>query len=179
MGRLRKITTNNYRSKVYKQRFTNAVILLTAVLCTITLIVGIAYARGNRIPMLSATIPGTTELDSSPSNEISIAGSSDQWETVVMRVTAYCACRRCCGKFADGKTANGHKIRRNDVFVAADKMYPFGTEIIVPGYNNDNPVKVLDRGRVIRGNRLDVFFNSHNTAREWGVKYLEVKLRRK
>ncbi len=172
-----RITSNNYhyRSRLYKQRFTNAVILLTAVLFAITLIVGIAYARGSRVPMLSATLPDTTAPDSLPS----IAEPSDQWETVTMRVTAYCGCKRCCGKFADGKTANGHRIQDNDVFVAADKMYPFGTEIIVPGYNNDEPVKVFDRGRVIRGNRLDVFFNSHKTAREWGVKYLEVKLRRK
>jgi len=179
VGKLTKITSNNYRSRFYKQRFTNAVILLTAVLCAITLIVGIAYVRGSRIPLLSATVPDTTDPDLSPSNEISIADSSGQWETVMMRVTAYCGCKRCCGKFADGKTANGHKIQNNDAFVAADKMYPFGTEIIVPGYNNDNPVKVLDRGRVIRGNRLDIFFDSHKTAREWGVKYLEVKLRRK
>ena len=175
MGRLR-ITSNNYhyRSRLYKQRFTNAVILLIAVLCAITIIVGISYARGARIPLLSATLPETASPDSSPT----IAEPSGQWETVTMRVTAYCACKRCCGKFADGKTANGHEIQHNDAFVAADKMYPFGTEVIVPGYNNDQPVTVLDRGRVIRGNRLDVFFDSHKTAREWGVKYLEVKLRK-
>lgn len=96
-----------------------------------------------------------------------------------MRVTAYCACRICCGRYSDGKTASGHKIRRGDVFVAADKKYSFGTEMIIPGYNDGKVVKVLDRGRVIRGNRLDVFFNSHKTARKWGVKYLEVKVRSK
>jgi len=55
-------------------------------------------------------------------------------------------------------------------------MHSFGTEMIVPGYNNSQPVKVLDRGRVIRGNRLDIFFNSHQKALEWGVKYLPVKV---
>ncbi|MFH1883687.1 MAG: 3D domain-containing protein [Planctomycetota bacterium] len=49
--------------------------------------------------------------------------------------------------------------------------------MIVPGYNNSKPVKVLDRGRVIRGNRLDVFFDSHRKAKKWGVKYLLVKVR--
>ena len=100
-----------------------------------------------------------------------------QWHTVRMRVTAYCACRICCGRNSDGRTANMHRIRRGDVFVAADKRYRFGTELIVPGYNRDRAVEVLDRGRVIKGNRLDVFFNSHRTARKWGYKYLNVQVR--
>jgi 3D (Asp-Asp-Asp) domain-containing protein len=93
-----------------------------------------------------------------------------------MRVTAYCPCQKCCGENSDRKTASGHEIKRGDTFIAADRRYPFGTEIIVPGYNNSKPVKVLDRGYAIRGNRLDVFFHSHRKAREWGVKYLTVKV---
>ncbi len=93
-----------------------------------------------------------------------------------MRVTAYCWCSKCCGKYSDGITANGHRIRLGDTFVAANKMYAFGTEIIIPGYNNSQPVKVLDRGGAIRGNRLDVFFNSHQKALEWGVQNLPVKV---
>jgi 3D (Asp-Asp-Asp) domain-containing protein len=103
---------------------------------------------------------------------------SGQWQTVRMRVTAYCACKKCCGKFADGITACGHKIRQGDTFAAADKTYPFGTEMIVAGYNNGKPIKVLDRGGAIRGNKLDVFFNSHKKAMQWGVKYIDVRVRR-
>jgi 3D (Asp-Asp-Asp) domain-containing protein len=93
-----------------------------------------------------------------------------------MRVTGYCPCRKCCGKFSDGITASGHKINRGDEFVAADKKYSFGTKVIVPGYHNSEPVRVLDRGGAIRGNRLDVFFNSHREAQEWGIRYLSVKV---
>ncbi|MHC4205975.1 MAG: 3D domain-containing protein [Planctomycetota bacterium] len=99
------------------------------------------------------------------------------WYVIEMRVTAYCWCWKCCGKHSDGITANGHRIRIGDTFVAADKKYLFGTEMIVPGYNNSQPVKVLDRGRVIKGNRLDIFFNSHHRAKVWGVRYLPVKVR--
>jgi 3D (Asp-Asp-Asp) domain-containing protein len=93
-----------------------------------------------------------------------------------MRVTAYCSCQECCGRNSNRKTASGHDIKHGDTFVAADRRYPFGTEMIVPGYNNSKPVKVLDRGSAIRGNRLDVFFDSHQKARKWGVKYLPVKV---
>jgi len=103
---------------------------------------------------------------------------AEQWQTVRMRVTAYCACSRCCGKYSDGRTANNHKIRRGDTFVAADKRYRFGTEMIIPGYDGSEVVKVFDRGRVIKGNRLDVFYHSHRRAKKWGVQYLDVKVRR-
>jgi len=103
---------------------------------------------------------------------------ADAWITVRMRVTAYCACPICCGDNSDGYTACMHKIRPGDTFVAADKRYPFGTEMIIPGYNAGRPVYVKDRGRLITGNRLDVFFDSHQRAREWGVRYLDVKIKR-
>jgi 3D (Asp-Asp-Asp) domain-containing protein len=97
-----------------------------------------------------------------------------EWKTVRMRVTGYCTCPRCCGKFSDGLTADLHKIRKGDAFVAADKRIPFGTEMIIPGYNHDRPVEVKDRGRLIKGNRLDVFFNDHKIAKKWGTRYLDV-----
>lgn len=104
---------------------------------------------------------------------------TNEWLTVPMRVTAYCPCAKCCGEYSDGVTASGHKINGTDFFVAADAKYPFGTEMIVPGYKNGEVVKVLDRGGVIRGSRLDVFFNSHQQALEWSVRYLDVKIRRR
>ncbi|MHC4068301.1 MAG: 3D domain-containing protein [Planctomycetota bacterium] len=106
------------------------------------------------------------------------AGESGQWETVKMRVTAYCPCPKCCGSYSDGITACNHRIRQGDVFVAADSEYPFGTEMVIAGYNNGRAVKVLDRGGAIKGNRLDVFFNSHEEALEWGVRHIDVKVRR-
>lgn len=101
------------------------------------------------------------------------------YRTRTMRVTAYCGCRRCCGRWADGRTASGHKIRRGQVFCAADKAIRFNTMIAIPGYNADRPVLVLDRGRVIRGNRLDIYFRSHRKARAWGVKYLRCRIYKK
>jgi 3D (Asp-Asp-Asp) domain-containing protein len=100
-----------------------------------------------------------------------------QWRVVRMKVTAYCPCRKCCGRHADGITACNHRIRPGDVFVAADKRYRFGTSMIVPGYNNNRQVDVKDRGRLIKGNRLDVFFASHRQAQKWGVKTLDVLVR--
>lgn len=140
----------------------------------------LAQADDGRLMLLSATtkadVVGPSSLNQS---EKEVAREpSDQWQTVRMRVTGYCACRKCCGRFADGITACGHKIRRGDAFAAADRKYSFGTEMIVAGYNNGKPIKVLDRGGAIRGNKLDLFFHSHKRARKWGVKYIDVQIRR-
>jgi 3D (Asp-Asp-Asp) domain-containing protein len=82
----------------------------------------------------------------------------------------------CCGQYADGMTACGHVIEAGDTFVAADKRYPFGTKMIVPGYSHGRPVNVLDRGGAIQGDRIDLFFPTHQQALEWGVQYLDVKV---
>ena len=77
------------------------------------------------------------------------------------------------------EAAEGLAKAWGDAFVAADKRYSFGTEMIVPGYNHSRTVKVLDRGGAIQGNRVDVFFHSHQEALEWGVKHLDVKVHSK
>jgi len=94
----------------------------------------------------------------------------------VYRVTAYCPCEKCCGKFADGITASGHKIQPGDKFAAAGPDIPFGTMLIIPGYNNNEPVPTLDRGGAIIGQRIDVFFDTHDEALEWGARYLPVQV---
>lgn len=93
----------------------------------------------------------------------------------LIKVTAYCPCEICCGKWADGQTASGYWIQPGDRFVAAPKHIPFGTKMIIPGYNNDKPVEVKDRGGAITVSRLDVYFDDHQEALIWGVQYLEIK----
>ena len=99
-----------------------------------------------------------------------------RWQSVQMRVTAYCPCPKCCGEYSDGVTANGHVISQGDRFVAADRRFGFNTQMNIPGYNSSNVVKVYDRGGAIKGNRLDVFFNTHQEALQWGVQHLEVRV---
>lgn len=104
------------------------------------------------------------------------AENDGKWKTLRMRVTAYCPCEICCGEWADGVTANGHRIEDGDCFVAADKRFDFGTKMLIEGYNGGNEIEVLDRGGAIKGNKLDVFFHTHQAALEWGVRYIDVKI---
>lgn len=97
------------------------------------------------------------------------------------RITAYCHCEQCCGKWAkdrpvdeDGSimvfTASGD-LAIEGVTIAADtSILPFGTEVII----DDVRYIVQDRGRVIKDNRIDVYFENHQDALEFGVQYKEV-----
>lgn len=61
-----------------------------------------------------------------------------------------------------------------DGTVAADTRYhPFGTRFQIPGYGRG---VVEDRGGAIRGpQRLDVYFDSHDDARQWGRRKVKVR----
>jgi len=96
--------------------------------------------------------------------------------TLTMEVTAYCPCKKCCGRNARGLTASGFKVTHNaGLFVAADTaLLPFHTRVLIPGYAGEKAVPVLDRGGAIKGNRIDVFFPTHQQALEWGRRTIEV-----
>ena len=63
----------------------------------------------------------------------------------------------------------------HDGTIAADtRYYPFGTRIYVPGYGWGT---VQDRGGAIKGpDRLDLYFNSHQEALNWGRKNVQVSI---
>jgi 3D (Asp-Asp-Asp) domain-containing protein len=108
---------------------------------------------------------------------LAAARSAPGTRLVRMRVTAYCPCEICCGPLAAGITASGHRVNVDQgKFVAADPVLAFGTRLVIPGYNEGQAVRVLDRGGAIRGRSLDVYFDDHEVARQWGVRYLPVAI---
>ncbi len=147
------------------------------IICAISILLALSLILGLSKPKATLLSTKITQINTAvATNPPQMEPEIPLWHAVQMRVTAYCPCEKCCGQYADGITTSGHKIQPNETFVAADKRYPFGTEMIVPGYNNNNPVKVLDRGGAIKDNRLDIFFPTHQEALNWGVKYLDVKI---
>ena len=90
--------------------------------------------------------------------------------TKYYKVTAYCACAKCCGK-STGRTASGTRATAGRT-VAAPKNFAFGTKIKI----NGKTYVVEDRGGAIKGNRIDVYMKSHSAALSWGVKYLPVEV---
>ena len=64
-----------------------------------------------------------------------------------------------------------------DGTIAADTAYySFGTRMYVPGYGWGT---VLDRGSAIKGpDRIDLFYESHREALQWGRRRLQVRIER-
>lgn len=85
--------------------------------------------------------------------------------------TGYCPCEKCCG-VADGLTASGEYAKANHT-VAMPKSYPFGTKIEIKGYGT---YIVEDRGGAIKGNKIDIFFNTHQEALNFGKKTVYLKV---
>ena len=96
--------------------------------------------------------------------------------TMSMLVTGYSPDARSCGPFADGMTATLHSVETNAMeLVAADpKVLPYGSMVTVSGYADGHIVPVLDCGGKIKGKRLDLLYATHERAREWGVKKIDV-----
>ena len=89
----------------------------------------------------------------------------------IYKVTAYCPCSKCCGKYANGITARGTYAQAGKT-IATDKKFAFGTKLKI----NGKVYTVEDRGGAIKGNRIDVYMNTHAEALAWGVRYLPVEV---
>lgn len=86
-------------------------------------------------------------------------------------ITAYCPCTKCCGK-SDGITASGEKAVEGVTIAADTNILPFGTKVIIDG----NTYIVQDRGGAIKGNRIDLYFDSHQEALNFGRQTKEVTI---
>ena len=98
-----------------------------------------------------------------------------EWTTV--KVTAYCPCEICCGKWAKyGKTASGRPSQLPGVAVDT-AVFPHGTRFDIPGHGSW--LLADDTGSAVTGLHLDVRVPTHAEAVKHGVKRLRVRCWRK
>ena len=109
-----------------------------------------------------ATVVTTTEKEDSGTNGLVSLGQ--------FKLTAYCNCSKCCGKWAGSPTASGVMPRANHTIAVDTSVIPFGTEVII----NGNTYVAEDTGSAIRGNKIDIYMSSHEEALNFGVQYAEV-----
>ena len=94
----------------------------------------------------------------------------------IFKLTAYCPCEKCCGKWANNRPdgiiygAIGEELKEGYSIAVDPNVIPYRTEVIIDGHT----YKAQDCGGAIKGNRIDVYFDNHNDALEFGVQYAEV-----
>lgn len=114
------------------------------------------------------------------------AGIKFQWNAAAheyvslgeFKLTSYCACEKCCGYWAtirpvdeNGEpivyTASG-AVARQGVTVAADTdILPYGTVLLIGG----EEFIVQDCGGGVNGKHIDIYFEDHQAAIEFGVRH--------
>jgi 3D (Asp-Asp-Asp) domain-containing protein len=87
-----------------------------------------------------------------------------------MVATAYDPGPRSCGKYATGRTCIGMKAGYGVVAVDP-RVIPFRTKLYIEGYGY---AIAGDSGRAIKGNRIDLGFNTYSTAKRFGRRSVKV-----
>lgn len=96
-------------------------------------------------------------------------------------VTAYCPCEKCCGVWSAQhpsrigtdfvqKTKSGTIPTEGRTIGVDPDVIPLGTVVVIGGH----PFQAEDTGALVKGRVVDIFFDSHEEACEWGAKYLEI-----
>ena len=104
-------------------------------------------------------------------------------KVLTVKVTAYCSCVKCCGVWSkDHPSRQGTDYEQHTTSgtipvagrtVAVDPdIIPLGSKILVDGHE----YIAEDTGSGVKGNHIDIYFDSHEDALEWGVKTLEVQV---
>lgn len=94
--------------------------------------------------------------------------------------TAYCPCVKCCGIWSAEHPSRGSDyvqrtssgtIPEEGRTISADwDVLPKGSEVVINGHT----YIVEDTGGAIKGHRIDIYFESHEAALEFGVQEVDV-----
>lgn len=102
-------------------------------------------------------------------------------------VTAYCACKKCCGYWATVRpldengepivyTASGTVAKRGRTIAVDPEVFEYGTEVWFDGPWGEQAFIAEDCGRGVEGRHIDIYFDDHEEARQWGLQTREVWL---
>ena len=75
------------------------------------------------------------------------------------KLTAYCGCRKCSGKWG-ARTASGKKAKQGRTIAVDKRKIKLGSKVHV----------AEDVGGGVKGKHIDVFFKSHKQTKRFGKK---------
>lgn len=87
----------------------------------------------------------------------------------VFKLTAYCSCYSCSSHWGT-QTATGTTTTEGRTVAVDPTVIPYGTVLIINGHE----YVAEDCGGSVKGNHIDIYHESHEAAKEFGIQYAEV-----
>lgn len=141
-------------------------------------------AYGNEQPTIQETEPANGRI---PGDDVPAEGYAslkamgleltDFYEhTNTFKVTNYCGCVKCCGKYSGGSQSEaygalGTKLTPYYSIAVDTSIIPLGT---ILWDEQGNYYKAEDTGSAIKGNRIDLFIGNHQEALNRGTTELKL-----
>ena len=148
--------------------------IITAVLmilCVVIAGIGAAFAiAGVKEEQTEKVVPTVPVQYEDPQESEKIEAALDWHYIEDCELTAYCPCAVCCGK-DNGITATG-TVAQEGVTIAVDPdVIPLGSWVEIDGHT----YHAEDVGGAVNGNHIDIYFNSHDAAWDFGRRYANVR----
>lgn len=84
-------------------------------------------------------------------------------------VTAYCSCKKCCGK-TDGITRSEQKAIEGITCGTDIAVIPLNSKIVIEGYG----LRICQDTGNFKGKKIDLYINNHQRAKEFETKKLRI-----
>lgn len=128
-------------------------------------------------PITTISTEPTTQPEVEITTEQNTYYEEDNYEyessgPLLYELTAYCNCYSCCGEWAGGPTATGVMPQAGRTIAVDPSVIPYGTKVLI----NGNVYVAEDCGGAIVGNRIDVYFDNHSEALNFGRQWLEIEI---
>lgn len=96
--------------------------------------------------------------------------NKDEWISLgVFKITFYCACEKCNGKWFGYPTASGTDYVEGRTIAVDKSVIKLGTKVKIKGWG-----EYIAEDTGVEGNHIDIFLNSHSQCYEYGEQYREV-----
>lgn len=146
-------------------------LILSLLLTTLATVSKMKKEETIELPQMTpiTSIGTNIELPTKEVLEIPIVAEPQKESLGEFKLTAYCSCKKCCGKWAQyGRTSTGTIPEEGRTIAVYTKVIPYGTVVEINGQ------EYIAEDTGVKGKHIDIYMNDHNAARKFGVQYTEI-----
>jgi 3D (Asp-Asp-Asp) domain-containing protein len=156
-----------YYAKSRKQIFVERVLFLLVVFFIAGVLVGMCLSGAlHKCEVNAVEIP--TE-ETTPMEETPVAVEETLNYLGNFRATAYCPCYECSEGWGNN-TSTGAVATQGRTIAVDSSVIPYGTKVVIDGHE----YIAEDTGGAIKGKKVDIYFDNHEEATNFGVQYKDV-----